>query len=127
MVFHAEVGAAVLDEHVELLEGALVEQKLDALARRELALGMLGGHAAFATAGARLGTLALELFENVLHDALVPAVANLLGGSGDGVKSAERPISCWRPAGGSGSRHELGMTAPAARGCLVILAPGSIW
>jgi len=30
--FHAEVGGAVLDEHVELLERALVEQQLDALA-----------------------------------------------------------------------------------------------
>jgi hypothetical protein len=38
---HAEVGAAVLDEHVELLEGALVEQQLDALARGQLALGVL--------------------------------------------------------------------------------------
>src|SRR3712207_8102626 len=34
---HAEIGGAVLHEHVELLEGALVEQKLDAFAGRELA------------------------------------------------------------------------------------------
>ncbi len=36
-LLHAEVGGAVLDEHVELLERALVEQELDALARGQLA------------------------------------------------------------------------------------------
>ena len=36
-LLHAEVDAAVLDEHVELLERALVEQQLDALARGQLA------------------------------------------------------------------------------------------
>ena len=36
-LLHAEVDGAVLDEHVELLERALVEQQLDALARGELA------------------------------------------------------------------------------------------
>ncbi len=34
---HAELGGAVLDEHVELLERALVEQQLDAFARGQLA------------------------------------------------------------------------------------------
>jgi hypothetical protein len=38
---HAEVGAAVLDEHVPFLEGALVQQQLQPLARGELALGVL--------------------------------------------------------------------------------------
>ena len=38
---HAEVEAAVLDELVELLEGALVEQHQDALAGGELALAVL--------------------------------------------------------------------------------------
>jgi hypothetical protein len=32
----------VLDEHVPLFEGAFVEQQFDALARGELALGVLG-------------------------------------------------------------------------------------
>jgi hypothetical protein len=40
-VVHAEVGAAVLDEHVPFFEGAVVEQQLDALARGQLALGVL--------------------------------------------------------------------------------------
>ena len=38
---HAEVEAAVLDQLVELLEAALVEQQLDALAGGELALAVL--------------------------------------------------------------------------------------
>ena len=37
LLLHAEIGGAVLDEHVELLERALVEQQLDALARGQLA------------------------------------------------------------------------------------------
>ncbi len=37
LVGHAEVDAAVLDEHVRLLEGVGVEQELDALAGGELA------------------------------------------------------------------------------------------
>ena len=37
-LLHAEIGAAVLDEHVELLERAVVEQQFDALARGELPL-----------------------------------------------------------------------------------------
>ena len=39
---HPEVIAAVRHEHVELLEGAFVEQHLDALAGRVLTLGMRG-------------------------------------------------------------------------------------
>ena len=39
---HAEIGGAVLDEHVELFERALVEQQLDALAGGELAARVLG-------------------------------------------------------------------------------------
>src|SRR5206468_6197531 len=38
---HAEVEAAVLDELVQLLEGALVEEQLDPLAGGELALPVL--------------------------------------------------------------------------------------
>ena len=40
-LLHAEIVAAVLDEHVELLEGPAVEQDLDPLARRELAARVL--------------------------------------------------------------------------------------
>src|SRR3546814_11698507 len=41
LLLHAEVEAAVLDIHVPLLEGALVEQDLQALARGQLALGVM--------------------------------------------------------------------------------------
>src|SRR3990167_2747411 len=47
VVLHAEVGAAVFDEHVPLFERALVKQHLQPLARRELALGVLRGDALF--------------------------------------------------------------------------------
>ena len=50
---HAEVEAAVLDELVELLEAALVEQQLDALARGELALAVLALAPLRAAAGFR--------------------------------------------------------------------------
>jgi hypothetical protein len=42
----------VLLEHVPLFEGAVVEQQLDALARRQLALGVLGVDALLAAAQA---------------------------------------------------------------------------
>ena len=55
VVFHAEVGAAVLDEHVPLFESAFVEQQFEPLARRQLALGVLRGDALVAAAQAGLG------------------------------------------------------------------------
>ena len=48
----------MLDEHVPFLEGAFVEQQLDALARGELALAVLRGDAFLAAAEARLARLA---------------------------------------------------------------------
>src|SRR5262249_28404309 len=62
-----EFGRAVLDEHVELLERALVEQKLDALAGGQFAPGMLRLDALFAAA--KLGARApfLEGVQDVLH------------------------------------------------------------
>ncbi len=42
---------------------------------------------AFAATGACIGPLALELFQNVLHDASFLLLPMLLGGTGDGVKS----------------------------------------
>ncbi len=67
LLLHAEVVAAVLDEHVELLEGVLVEQQVEALAGGELALGVLGGDAPLAAAGPGLRPPLLELLEDVLH------------------------------------------------------------
>ena len=58
---------AVLDEHVELLERALVHQQFDALARGELAALVLRLDALLAAAAARAGAPLLELVEDILH------------------------------------------------------------
>jgi hypothetical protein len=70
LVGHAEVGAAVLDEHVPLLEGAGVEQEVDALARGELPAGVLRLDALRAAAEPRLRPLLFELADDFLHDCL---------------------------------------------------------
>ena len=67
LLLHAEVAGAVLDEHVELLERALVEQELDALARGQLAALVLRLDARRAAAGAGLGAALFQLVEDVLH------------------------------------------------------------
>ena len=72
LLLHAEIGAAMLDEHVPFLEGAGVEQQLDALAGGELALGVLGVDAALAAAGPRRRALLFELAEDFLHDPSFP-------------------------------------------------------
>ena len=82
VVGHAEVDAAVLDEHVPFLERALVEQQLQPLARRELALAVLRGDALFAAAQARLGALAFELFDDVVHEGRVLVATLVVLGKG---------------------------------------------
>jgi hypothetical protein len=57
----------VFDEHVELLERVRIEQHLDALARREFALGVLRVNAALAATGASLGAFFLKLSDDLLH------------------------------------------------------------
>ncbi len=64
---HAELGRAVLDEHVELLERALVHQQVDALARGELAALVLRLDARRAAAFARLGAALFELVDDLFH------------------------------------------------------------
>ena len=64
---HAEVGAAVFLEHVPLFEAAVVEQQFDALAGRQLALGVLGIDALLATTQAGLFALLLQLADDFLH------------------------------------------------------------
>ena len=73
-LLHAEFGRAVLDEHVELLERALVEQEFDALARGQLAALVLGVDALFAAAEAGLAPPLLQSVEDVFHVAC-PALA----------------------------------------------------
>src|SRR5262249_38383520 len=64
---HPEFGGAVFDEHVELLEGALVEQKLDALARGQFAAGVLRLDALLAATQPCPGATFFKGVQNVLH------------------------------------------------------------
>ena len=57
----------MLDEHVELLERALVEQKLDAFSRRQLAARVLRLDAFLAAAEFCTGAPRLKGFENIFH------------------------------------------------------------
>ena len=71
---HAEIDRAVLDEDVELLEGVLVHQQFEPLARGQLAALVLGVDARLAAAEPRVGAPGFELFRDVFHDvALRPA------------------------------------------------------
>ncbi len=72
LVGHAELGAAMLDEHVAFLERVLVEQQIDPLARRQLAAGMLSPDAPLATTLPCALALGLKLVENILHQPAPP-------------------------------------------------------
>src|SRR5262249_34952017 len=71
-LLHAELGRAVLDEHVELLERAFVHQQLETLARGQLAPLVLRFDARVTAAGARAGAAFFELVEDVLHGRASP-------------------------------------------------------
>ena len=55
------------EELIPLFEGAVVEQQLDALARRQLALGMLGVDALLAAALGRAAALFVQLVDDFMH------------------------------------------------------------
>jgi hypothetical protein len=74
-LLHAELGRAVLDEHVELLERALVHQELHALAGGELAALVLRFDAGRAAAGTGAGATTRELVDDVLHGSTLPGSA----------------------------------------------------
>ena len=69
---HAEIGRAVFDEGVEFLERAFVEQDVDALARGQLAAGVLGLDALFAAAHVGRGAAPFELADDVVHRPIAP-------------------------------------------------------
>ena len=84
-LLHAEIDAAVLDIHVELLERVLVEQELEPLARGQLAALVLGLGARGAAAGAGPVAADFKLFQDFLHagsrcDAAM--TVNSMGGKG---------------------------------------------
>ncbi|MOA14594.1 hypothetical protein D3C78_1347040 [compost metagenome] len=60
----------MLDKHVPLFEGAVVEQQFDALARRQLAFLVLRVDTLLSTAESRLLALVFESLKNVLHGCL---------------------------------------------------------
>ncbi len=64
---HAEIGAAMRDIHVELLERSFVEKHFDSFARGKLAFAVLGIDTALSAAKASLGAACLELFKKFLH------------------------------------------------------------
>ena len=79
----------MLDKHVPLFEGALIQQNFQALAGRQLALGMLGLYALDTPPLARCGALELELFVDVMHGCLLK--------NGDGFGSpAKACATLWR-------------------------------
>jgi 4-carboxymuconolactone decarboxylase len=79
--------AAVLDEHVPFLEGTGVEQYLEALARGQLAAGMLRVNAPLAAAEASRRALVFELLKDRLH------------GGRDNIKAPARPALADRDRG----------------------------
>ncbi len=66
-LFHAELDRAMLHEHVEFLERALVEQKLDALPRGQLAAAVLRLDPLLAAPQFGAGATGFELFDDILH------------------------------------------------------------
>ena len=60
----------MLDEHVELFERVVIEEEFDALARGELALGVLGGDALLAAAETSALAASVESGEHGLHQGL---------------------------------------------------------
>ncbi len=67
LVGHAEVADVVRRQPAELLEAAAVQQQVDALARCQLALGVLIGDSLFAAAQLGPGPHLAEFFEFVFH------------------------------------------------------------
>ena len=65
LLVHAEVVAVVADQLVGFLEGAFVEQQVDAFARGEFAFGVLAGAALVSTARFGGRVAALQFFHPV--------------------------------------------------------------
>ena len=63
--------AAVAHQLVHFLESSFVEQQVDALARGQLAFGVLPGAALFASAGFGDGVAAAQFSESIGHNSLV--------------------------------------------------------
>ncbi|MCY1501081.1 hypothetical protein D9M68_351420 [compost metagenome] len=62
LALHAEIDAAMRDVHVVFFERAFIEQHLDAFARRQLALAVLGVDPSLAAAGSCFCPAGFDLF-----------------------------------------------------------------
>ena len=69
---HLELGGPVGDEHVVFFEAVGIEQHVEALARRQLALAVLGVDAALPAAEPRLLPARVERRDDFLHAGLPP-------------------------------------------------------
>jgi len=90
LVVHAEIRAAMADEFVELLEGALVEEQVDALARAEFSLLVLAFAAFGAAARFGFGAQLAKLFEAVgplAERGLIDELVVVDAGSRDGTEA----------------------------------------
>ena len=67
LVLYAEIHRAVLDEHIPFLERPGVQQEFKALARGQLALGVLCFDPAFPATGPRRRSFFLQAPKNLLH------------------------------------------------------------
>ena len=67
LLLHAELGAAVRHEHIELFKAALIQQQLYAFTRCQLPLGMLGINALLPTAKACRRAPRLQFLQNIFH------------------------------------------------------------
>ena len=70
LILHAEVARAMANQLVDFLEGAFVEQQIDALASGEFSFLMLAGAALFASTGFGGGVAAAEFCEAIGHKRL---------------------------------------------------------
>ena len=120
---HAEVEAAVLDQLVQLLEAALVEQQLDALARGELALRVLALAALGAAAllGARDFSASVGRGRSAHGREALPGASGALSGPAAAAAAAAAAPAHARPrsrrAGhGEGRELLLDRAAPRRRG-----------
>ena len=67
---HLELGRPVGDEHVVFFEAVGIEQHVEPLARRQLALAVLGVDALLAAAEPRFGPPPVERRDDFLHACL---------------------------------------------------------
>ena len=64
----------MLHEHIEFFKGTMIEQQVNALAGCQFAPLMLCVDALLSATQAGLGPPLFQLFQNVFHDASVPAI-----------------------------------------------------